>query len=191
MDGAGELNSHPAKIHWKLNTSNQGKLEEFQKLFAQYGATLEATQVDLDEIEADPLQVVAHKASQLHERVLIDDTALDIEGAEVGIHVRWLLDHLPNLLNKKAYWHVFLAYRVGEQVFVYKGEVAGTIVASRGGGGFGFDPFFLPAGAQMTLAQSKPDQVNARALAVKALMCDQKFATVQALYDWEGPWQRD
>jgi inosine/xanthosine triphosphate pyrophosphatase family protein len=26
---------------WKLNTSNWGKLEEFKRLFAQYGFTLE------------------------------------------------------------------------------------------------------------------------------------------------------
>jgi len=185
-----ELNPNFRKIHWKLNTSNRGKLEEFQKLFAHYGATLEATQVDLDEIQTDALQVVAHKASQLEENVLIDDTSLDIVGAEVGINVRWLLEHLPNFLNKKAYWHVFLAYRVGEQVFIYKGEVEGTIVAARGEGGFGFDPFFLPDGTQQTLAQSKPDQVNARALAVQALMDDQKFATVAAVHDWKGPWQK-
>ena len=33
-----------------LNTSNKGKLQEFQRLFSKYGAKLTATEIDLKEI---------------------------------------------------------------------------------------------------------------------------------------------
>lgn len=176
---------------WRLNTSNQGKLEEFQKLFTKHNLPLSSTHIDLNEIDADPISVVAHKASQLDESVLIEDTSLEIEGAAVGINVRWLLDHLNELTGRKAVWTVLLAYRQGDEVLIFKGEVQGTIVPARGDKGFGFDPVFLPDNASQTLAEAKPDEVNARALAVKALAKGNVFKKVKAIYKWDGPWQQD
>ncbi|QLH36204.1 MAG: non-canonical purine NTP pyrophosphatase [Parachlamydiaceae bacterium] len=118
-------------------------MEEFQRLFASYNVSLSSTQFDLHEIEADPLTVVAHKASQLDELILIEDTSLDIEDASVGINVRWLIDHLDEYIGRNAVWRVLLAYRQGDIVFIFKGEVQGRIVSARGAQGFGFDPFFF------------------------------------------------
>lgn len=129
-------------LTWKLNTSNPGKFEEFKRLFAKYGCTLETTHFDLKEIDADPLQVIAHKASQLGDNILVEDTSLDIEGVSVGIHIRWLLEHLSEYAGRKAEWTVLLAFRRAHQIHIYKGTVSGTIVPSRGTTGFGFDPFF-------------------------------------------------
>lgn len=176
-------------MKWRINTSNQGKLQEFKYLFSKYGIELSSTHVDLPEIHADPITVVAHKASQLEEHVLIEDTSLDVEGASVGINVRWLIDHLNECVGKKAVWRVLLAYRIGDEIHVFKGEVLGTIVKARGAGGFGFDPVFLPDRSNATLAEAKPDEVNARALAVDALISNKVFTTVPAIYQWDGPWQ--
>lgn len=177
-------------MHLRLNTSNRGKFEEFKRLFTERGCTLEATHIDLSEIEADPLQVIVHKASQLEEGVIVEDTSLDIEYAAVGVNVRWLLDHLKDLKGKKAIWTVLLAYRQGDEVKVYKGIVSGHIVEAKGSAGFGFDPVFLPDGGDMTLAESKPDAFNARAKAVEALIKGDLFAKHRVIEDWEGPWQQ-
>lgn len=134
---------------------------------------------------------MAHKASQLEELILIEDTSLDIEDASVGINVRWLVDHLEEYIGRKAIWTVLLAYRINNDIFIYKGEVEGLIVPPRGNQGFGFDPVFLPNNSDQTLAESKPDEVNARALAVDALVRKELFATVKAIYDWDGPWQEN
>ena len=173
----------------KLNTSNAGKLREFQNLFLKYRVKLLDTQFDIEEIDADPITVIAHKASQLDELILIDDTSLDIEDATVGVNIRWLIDHLNDYIGHKAIWRVLLAYRTGDQVFIYKGEIHGTIAAARGYNGFGFDPFFLPEGAEQTLAEFKPDEYNARALAVDALMKGEHCEIAKAIYEWDGPWQ--
>lgn len=174
---------------WKLNTSNLGKYEEFKRLFAQYNCNLEATHIDLHEIDADPLTVIAHKASQLDEDVLVEDTSLEIEGASIGIHVRWLLDHLPDYIGRNAIWKVLLAYRQGNKILIYKGILSGTIVEPRGMNGFGFDPVFLPNDATETLAESKPDQFNARAKAVEALMNNKVWMTSPPIKEWMGTWQ--
>lgn len=176
---------------WKLNTSNQSKFEEFKRLFVKYGYTLEATHVDLPEIDADPIHVIAHKASQLGENILVEDTSLNIEGVSVGVNIRWLLGHLSQYEGHKANWTVLLAYRQGNQVIIYKGEVLGTIVSPKGKAGFGFDPVFLPEGSSQTLAESKRDSFNARAKAVEALVKGTVWTKHPIIEDWEGPWQKN
>lgn len=178
-------------LSWKINTSNLNKFEEFKRLFAQHGYGLETTEIDLKEINADPLTVVTHKASQLAEEVIVDDTSLDIEDASVGIHVRWLLDHLSEYVGRKATWTVLLALHKDDEVKIYRGCVYGVIVAPKGSNAFGFDPVFLPDGASKTLAEAKPDQYNARAKAVDALIKGEVWMTRPLLKSWNGSWQND
>lgn len=175
---------------WKLNTSNPGKFEEFKRLFANYGSTLETSHFDLNEIDADPIEVVAHKASQLGENIIVEDTSLDIEGASVGVNIRWLLDHLTEYAGRKAEWTVLLAFRQNNQIYIYKGSISGIIVLPRGKTGFGFDPVFLPDGSTKTLAESKPDLFNARAQAVESLLQGNVWAKHPIIENWDGPWQK-
>lgn len=177
-------------VIWKLNTSNQGKFEEFKRLFAIHGIELDATHIDLDEIDDNLINVVAHKASQLDENVIVEDTSLNIEGAQVGTQVRFLLDHLEEYVGKKAEWIVLLAYRIGNNVRIFKGSQEGMIVKAQGAKGFGFDPVFMPTGSDLTLAEAKPDHVNARAKAVDAFIKQVPFLIHPAIYKWEGRWQK-
>lgn len=137
-------NTTQQKKSWLLNTSNKGKLHEFEQYFAEYDITITSTEIDIKEIAADPLTVVVHKASQMGEEILVEDTSLDVEGAEVGINVRWLFDHLSTFVGQKASQRVLLAYLKAGFVYVYEAKVDGTIVLPRGNGGFGFDPIFCP-----------------------------------------------
>lgn len=174
---------------WVLNTSNKGKLEEFERLFAKYGAAIEAKEIDLHEIQADPITVAVHKASQMGNGILIEDTSLDIEGADVGVNVRWLLENLSEYEGRQALWRVLLAYQKNGLVYVYEGTISGTIVQPTGEEGFGFDPVFQPNGSKYTLAQEKNDAMNARAKAVEALFHGSPIAILPPITDWEGEWQ--
>lgn len=178
-----------SKSNWKLNSSNKGKLKEFQYFFKQYKYELEISTEDLKEIDADPLSIVVHKASQLSEKTLVEDTSLEIEGEKIGTNIRWLLDYLKNFIGKKAEWVVLLAYREGSDIYVFKGSVKGTIVKERGGEGFGFDPYFQPDTSNQTLAQNKPDHLNARGLAIKNFINNNVFIKRSVIKDWKGPWQ--
>ena len=173
----------------KLNTSNEGKFEEFKRLFAAQNIDLAASHIDLEEIDADPISVVAHKATQVGEGIIVEDTSLDIDGESVGTNVRWLLDNLSDYIGKKATWNVLLAYQSGDNVIIFQGTIHGTIVKPEGNTGFGFDPLFLPNGTNNTLAQSKPDEYNARAKAVQALINNQPTTTHPLIKNWQGPWQ--
>ena len=174
----------------KLNTSNLGKFEEFKRLFLKYHCNLEATHIDLKEIQADPVTVLAHKASQLGENIIVEDTSLEIEGAAVGINVRWLLEHLTDYVGRRAEWTVLLGIHQNDQILIYKGVVEGTIVHARGDKGFGFDPVFLPTGSTKTLAEAKPDAFNARAKAVEAFINGTVWKIHPYVDKWTGPWQK-
>lgn len=174
---------------WVLATSNQGKINEFRNLFEKYGMKLDSVHVDLDEIHADPISVVVHKASHVDEGVFVEDTSLDVEGAEVGVNVRWMFDHLQMLNGRKACWRVLLAYRKCDHVYVYEGSVDGKIVPPSGTGGFGFDSIFLPDGYHQTLAHAKPEDVDARSHVVKAFIANKPIAVRDPITHWDGPWQ--
>lgn len=173
----------------KMNTSNLGKLKEYQRLFNQQNIGLIMTKIDLDEIEADPLTVILHKASQLEEGVIVEDTSLEVDGTDIGVNIRWLVDDLGKYLGRDATWTLFLAYRKNDNIYVFKGEVLGKIVEPQSTSGFGFDPYFQPNGTEKTLAEEKPDAFNARALAVKALTQEKPFIIQPAIYHWDGLWQ--
>ena len=67
---------------------------------------------------SDPLSVAIHKASQLGEYVISEDTSLDIEGEQVGINVKWMMQELPKFVGKRALWNVYLAVLVWSFCFL-------------------------------------------------------------------------
>lgn len=170
-----------------MNSSNLGKLAELRKFLGD----LESTSVDLREPDADALTVALVKASSLADPyVLIDDASLDVEGFDVGVNVKWRMKLLGELAGKPALFRVTLAYREGEQVKVFMGEVRGRIAPPGAPEGFGFDAHFLPEGAEVPLSVEKPDHLNPRALACKALL-ENKPVGVFPRTEWSGPWQNE
>jgi XTP/dITP diphosphohydrolase len=160
---------------WALHTSSVDQERELQRLFSRHGCKVSMTGFDIKEIDADALTVVIHKASQIPEETLIEKSSLEIDGAERGV------SHLNEYVGHRAKWQVYLAYRVSDKVFIFQGTVHGTIVEPQGHNGFSFERCFLPDGAGLTLGQSKPDQVNARAMAVEALMSEQPSAVAAVI----------
>jgi len=175
--------------HWIMNTSNPGKSSEYKDLLLREGITLSITKIDQDEIDADPLSVLVHKASQIGERILVDDTSLDVEGENVGVNLRWVIEDIPSYAGKKAVWRVLLGYREDNRVFVYSGEVKGTIVHPNFENDPTLEALFLPDDSDFTLNLDKPDALNPRALAIDAFINDEPVAVLPIMDSWNGPWQ--
>eukprot|EP00940_MAST-03C_sp_MAST-3C-sp2_P003483 g3483.t1 len=178
----------------RLNTSNTFKFQEFKRMFAliSHGkVTLDRTKIDLEEIDAPPAMVIAQKATSAGENVIVEDTSLDVAGADVGVNVRWIMDNLSNFVGRHATWRVMLGVLRGRQVFVYEGIVEGTIVPKRGKSAFGFDPVFQPRGSARTLAEEKPDRVSARFKAIEALLNEKPSLIHVPIFasEWKGKWQ--
>ncbi len=178
---------------WGLNTSNPSKKKDFEDLFRRYGGIelKKITEVDLAEIDADPIKVVVHKASQLEEGVIVEDSSFDVEGAKIGVNVRWLIDNLKDLKGRKASLKTLIAFKVEKRVFVFEGKVNGCVVDPRGPvvKGFYINPYFQPEGRDKTLAEHADDDVNPRAIAVKKLLARNYLAADNEISSWEGDWQ--
>jgi XTP/dITP diphosphohydrolase len=178
---------------WTLNTSNEKKRKEFHHLFAKRNIALQTTCIDLREIDADPMTVVIHKASQMPDHVLVEDTSLEIEGINIGINLRtlfgYLMQHIDEYIGKKATWTVLLAYKERDRVFLYKGSVAGVLVPPKKEDRSNFDAYFLPEGSSQPYISNTPDDFNARALAVRAFAEQRPVAVFPVISEWTGPWQ--
>ena len=176
--------SHAAKYGFRVNTANSNKLKEFKRYL---GESVESHSIDVNEPDSDPITVVAYKASQF-EGLLIDDTSLDIEGADVGVNVKWLLKTLRDHIGKHAIFRCLLGIKIGSRVYIFKGEIPGRIVEKRGQS-FGFLPVFLPDGADKTLAEDLPDHFNARYFAVKQFLANEPFQVCDPILAWDGKFQ--
>ncbi|MCB9229560.1 MAG: hypothetical protein H6618_08110 [Deltaproteobacteria bacterium] len=180
---------------WSFNSGNREKQQEFQVLFRKFGLETTAfTNLDIREIEASHDQVVIHKASSIEQDwVLVEDSALDVAGENIGINIRWNLHRLPEWIGRRAVYTAKLAHKVGEVVYVYTGVVSGRIVEPRGDvrPGAEFDPYFLPDQSDKTLAEGADDTFSPRAIAMKKLVRGQVDACSRLITVWDGAWQNE
>jgi len=163
-------------IPHKLNTSNKDKQNEFAQFFSYYKHPVTFTNFEVDEITADPVMVVAHKASVIGTNILVEDTSLEVDGHDFGINIKHKIAELPKAIGSAAVWNVFMAFCDENTIFIFKGSVNGHIASKSGASGFGFDPFFIPLGSTKSLAEEKLDQKNARFLCVQAIMTKSIFS---------------
>ncbi len=157
---------------------------EFKKFL---GPNIDVIETDLKEPKADSITIVRYKASQFRDTV-VDDTSLEVVGAEIGPEVRWKLKDLESWLGHKAVFVCLLGIRRGDEVYVFEGRVEGQIVAARGEG-FGFNPVFQPLGSSYTLAEEQQPHHNARFLAVENLKKGLFIARLEPLFEWSGDFQ--
>lgn len=179
---------------WSFNSGNPAKRSHFRELFEQRGLSLDGFQkVDVREIDASHEQVVIHKASSMdRDWVLVEDSALDIEGIpDAGVNIKWKLNRLPELVGRKATYSVKIAYKVDGVVYVYSGSVDGVLVEPRGPfkKGAEFDPYFQPVGSTKTLAEGVDDSQCPRDIAIRKVKTGNVDLCTGLLTEWRGPWQ--
>ncbi|NPB05409.1 MAG: RdgB/HAM1 family non-canonical purine NTP pyrophosphatase [Aquificae bacterium] len=86
-------------------------------------------------------------------------------------NVRKLLRALEGKTDRRAKFVSAVVLYAGEgKVLAAEGEVEGTIVGEpRGGGGFGYDPVFVPKGFEQTFAEMEPSLKHSLSHRGKAL----------------------
>ena len=72
-----------------------------------------------------------------------------------------LLDNLKNKENRKARFKTIICLILDGKEIIFDGICNGTIIAERkGNSGFGYDPVFIPDGADKTFAQMTMEEKN-------------------------------
>ena len=181
-------------------TGNSGKLTEAQNLLSPLGWEIQAFEIDGEvpeviEPQSDNLTTVALAkiaqgvellASQgrLQESLLVEDSGLFVDALSEfpGVYSAHVLKSIGcegflRLLeeDRSAYFLTVAALWTGEAVEVFVGRCDGTISTEiKGGGGFGYDPIFVPNECQngLTFAEmskQEKSEYSHRGRALRAL----------------------
>ncbi len=174
-------------------TSNKNKVTEAEAILS---IPITLVDIEVDEIqEMDLSKVVKKKVEEafslVKKPVFVDDVGMYVEAWNgfPGPFIKFL-QHAGNLnelllkwialeTNKRAVITGSIGYHDGKMTHVFRGEVPGTIVNSRGENGWGFDPIFIPDGYERTWSEMTVDEKNTTSHRRKALDQFKKFLNTQ------------
>jgi len=117
------------------------------------------------------------KKSSIAEGCFSEDTGLEVEalGGEPGVrsaryageeksfgkNIEKLLRRLDGKANRQARFRAVISLLIQGKEILFEGTCYGTIIGeTRGKGGFGYDPIFVPEGAIHTFAEMNMEEKN-------------------------------
>ena len=179
-------------------TNNQNKLREIQQII---GGSYEIISLDQlgckeellenqDTLEGNSLQKAQYVHDQYSVDVFADDTGLEIDalnGAPGVYSARYagpqrssednmlkVLTELENASDRRARFRTVITLIQGNQINQFDGVVEGVIAfEKKGGGGFGYDPIFIPEGCHQTFSEMtavEKNQISHRKRAIEKLV---------------------
>ena len=170
-------------------TSNEGKIKEAEMIL---GIPIKPIRADLEEIQSLELEEIvkakARKAFELIQKPLfVDDVGFYIEAWNgfPGPFIKHLCDAvgnegllkmMKNEINRKIIVKAAIGFHNGKEVITFIGEVKGTLAGeSRGQGGWGWDPIFIPSHTDKTYAELTVEEKNAVSHRREALEIFKKY----------------
>jgi XTP/dITP diphosphohydrolase len=150
---------------------NKNKFIEVQLILSTLKIPVEFLQIHLVEIQSDSLEEIAmEKAKTAFAKVgrpiIVEDGGLFIDslGGFPGPYSSFVFKTIGNngiikLLTgsakRSAHFRSLVVFYDGERLSISEGRVDGKISCTLTGGGWGYDPIFVPAGTDLTFAQLK------------------------------------
>ncbi|MCC6045622.1 MAG: XTP/dITP diphosphatase [Ignisphaera sp.] len=155
-------------------TTNINKIREAEAVLKEFGVRVKPIAVTKIEIQHNSLEEIARFAAiqvytKVRTPVAVEDSGLFIEKLNgfpgpyssyvyktIGLKgILKLLEDYKDWESRKATFIAVIAYALSENnVVVFKGVTEGHISFEiRGGGGFGYDPIFIPQGSIRTFAE--------------------------------------
>ncbi len=166
-------------------TNNQHKVDEIRSIpnIGYKIITLKEAGIDIDIPEPyNTLEENAtEKSSVIYKLTGMDcfseDTGLEVEAlnGEPGVksaryagegksfekNIEKLLLKMEGIKNRNAQFRAVLSLMLNGSEYKFEGVCKGIILAyNKGEGGFGYDPVFLPSGAQKTFAEMNMEEKN-------------------------------
>lgn len=173
------------KFELYFATSNEHKFREFQKILGR-GIQIKRANVKMDELQLwDIREVASHKVKQAYKQlgkpVFVEDTALYINSLNrfPGAFITWIERTIGNkgllkLLEDKEFRFAqarsVIVYYDGKHLETFIGAVKGKIAEEERGGGWGFDPIFVPTDHTQTygeMDERKKNEISHRRRAIE------------------------
>ena len=179
-------------------TNNQHKLSELRRIVGDRFHILSLSDIrchdDIpetsDTLAGNALQKARYVKEHYGYDCFADDTGLMVDalGGAPGVYsaryagpghdsvanMRLLLDNMQGVTDRSARFVTVIALILNGRELTFEGRVEGEILtAPQGGGGFGYDPVFLPQGSELSFAMMSADaknDISHRGRATAALM---------------------
>jgi XTP/dITP diphosphohydrolase len=153
-------------------STNQNKYLEVQLILSTQNISIDFAQTCLVEVQSDSLEEIARQKAKtafakLGRPVIVEDDGLFIDslGGFPGQYSSFvfktigndgILKLLAGSAKRSAYFHSLIAFYNGKTLSISEGRVDGRISDRiTEGGGWGYDPIFVPVGTDLTFAQLK------------------------------------
>jgi XTP/dITP diphosphohydrolase len=174
-------------------TSNKGKVQEATEKLRPLGFSVVQKDLGYPEVQADSLEEVAawgasHIQEGFHSTFILEDAGLFIDALQgfPGVYSKYvfftiglagILQLLEGVEKRQAVFQSVYAYsKPGKKPMIVIGECKGVIsMKKQGTYGFGYDPIFIPDGAQKTFGEMTIEEKNQFSHRAKAL---EKLITV-------------
>jgi len=166
-------------------TGNQHKVEEIQSAIGDKLEILSLKQANIDIEIPEPHETLEENASEKSRTIFTltglncfsEDTGLEVDALKGTPGVRSAryageeksfdknIDMLLNVLsgepNRDAQFRTVISLMLDRKEWLFEGICRGQITREkRGTGGFGYDPIFVPQGAQKTFAEMTIEEKN-------------------------------
>ena len=165
----------------RVVTSNEGKAREFSQALEGLPWTIERVDMAYEEVQADTLEEVALASAAsvlaggtVAPPFVLEDAGLFVEALRgfPGVYSAYVfrtlgcegvLRLLEGVADRGAWFESRLALCLGPgKVELLAGTCKGTVPGeTRGSGGFGFDPIFVPEGGGRTFAEMSIEEKGA------------------------------
>ena len=152
-------------------STNQNKYLEVQLILSTRNISVDFAQTCLAEVQSDSLEEIAREKAKtafakVGRPVIVEDDGLFINslGGFPGQYSSFvfkaigndgILKLLAGSAKRSAYFRSLIAFYNGKTLSLSEGRVDGRISDKITMGGWGYDPIFIPAGADLTFAQLK------------------------------------
>jgi len=175
----------PATRNLLFATNNQRKVDEIKIIVGSLANVLSLKEAGIDIDIPEPFDTLEENASvksatiyqQFGFDCFSEDTGLEVDALQGAPGVKSaryaqgddrftnntdkLLYHLTNFTNRSARFRTIISLLINGQETRFEGVCHGHITTQKTGtSGFGYDPVFVPAGANKTFAQMTPAEKN-------------------------------
>lgn len=190
-------------------TNNQHKVDEIRSVIGDRLTILTMKEAGIDIDIPEPHETIEENASEkssvihtlTHQNCFSEDTGLEVEALHGAPGVRSaryagdtknfkanidkLLWELKDESNRKARFKTVISLIWHDKEFLFAGICKGHIIKEqKGSEGFGYDPVFIPDGANKTFAEMSMQEKNMYSHRRKAT--DQLTAFLQNQNEWKG-----
>lgn len=150
-------------------STNENKYREVRSILALRGIEVEFAKTELVEIQSDSLEAIAREKAesaymQVSRPVIVEDDGLFIDGLRgfPGQYSSYIFKTIGNagivkllsgMRERSASFVSLIAFSDGKATTIFEGKVNGAIAEKPAEGGWGYDPIFVPDGANRTFAE--------------------------------------